>query len=180
MYHNHKSQAMWLITITLLRLRQNGHHYPDICKYIFLNENVWISIRILLMFLPRVPIHNKPALVQIMAWHRSGEKSLSEPMLVYLTDAYMRQSAIWFNRLRLRQNGHHSADNISKCIFINKNLCILTLNFTEFFFPKIQLTLWPNWFGSVNDLAQSRWQFIHWNNDSLVYWYALLNVNGLS
>ena len=44
---------------------------------------------------PRVqgPINNKSALVQIMAWRRSGDKPLYEPMLVYHTDAYMHHSA---------------------------------------------------------------------------------------
>ena len=32
-------------------------------------------------------------LVQIMAWRRPGDKPLSEPMVFYLTDAYMRHSA---------------------------------------------------------------------------------------
>ena len=31
-------------------------------------------------------LDNKSALVQIMAWHQTGSKSLSEPMLVYFTD----------------------------------------------------------------------------------------------
>ena len=66
-----------------LRLRQNGRHYPDnIFKYIFLNENVWISNRIWLKFVPKGPIDNNPALDKIMAWHRSGDKPLSEPMMV--------------------------------------------------------------------------------------------------
>ena len=39
-----------------------------------------------------VRINNKSALVQIMAWRRSGDKPLSEPMLVNLTDTYMRHS----------------------------------------------------------------------------------------
>ena len=34
------------------------------------------------MFVPKGPINNIPALVQIMAWPRSGYKPLSEPMLV--------------------------------------------------------------------------------------------------
>ena len=38
-------------------------------------------------------MNDKSALVQIMAWRRSGDKPLSEPMMVYLTDAYMRHSA---------------------------------------------------------------------------------------
>ena len=36
------------------------------------------------MFVPKVPIKNIPALVQIMAWRRSGAKPLSEPMIVSL------------------------------------------------------------------------------------------------
>ena len=34
--------------------------------------------------LPRVPINNIPALVQIMAWRRPGDKPLSEAMMVRL------------------------------------------------------------------------------------------------
>ena len=54
----------------------------DTFKRIFLNENVSISIKISLKFVPKGPINNIPALVQIMAWRRSGDKPLSEPMLV--------------------------------------------------------------------------------------------------
>ena len=36
------------------------------------------------MFVPKGPINNIPALVQIMAWRRVGNKPLSEPMLVSL------------------------------------------------------------------------------------------------
>ena len=61
--------------INTLRPRQNGRHSPDnICKCIFLNENVWISIKISLNFVPRGPINNIPTLVQIMAWRRPGHK----------------------------------------------------------------------------------------------------------
>ena len=56
----------------------------DIFKCIFLNENEWILPRISLKFLPKVRINNIPALVQIMAWRRPGDKSLSEPMMVSL------------------------------------------------------------------------------------------------
>ena len=68
-----------------LRLRQNGRHFPeDNLKRIFLNQNVWISIKISLKFVPRGPINNFPALVQIMAWRRPGDKPLSAPMMVRL------------------------------------------------------------------------------------------------
>ena len=62
--------------------RRNGSHFPNnIFKCIFLNENVWISIYISLQFVPKGPINNIPALVQIMAWRRTGANPLSEPMM---------------------------------------------------------------------------------------------------
>ena len=50
-------------------------------KMHFFNENVCISFKISLKF-PMVRINNIPALVQIMAWRRSGDKPLSELMMV--------------------------------------------------------------------------------------------------
>ena len=71
------------IRVNTLRPRQNNRHFPDeIFKCIFLNENVWISTNISLKFVPKGSINNIPALVQIMAWRRSGDKPSSEPMMV--------------------------------------------------------------------------------------------------
>ena len=55
-------------------------------KCIFLNENVWIFIKISLEFVPCTegPIDDIPALFKIMAWWWSGDKPLSEPMIVRL------------------------------------------------------------------------------------------------
>ena len=36
------------------------------------------------MFVPKGPINNIPALIQMMAWRRIGGKPLSEPMMVNL------------------------------------------------------------------------------------------------
>ena len=69
-----------------LRPRQNGRHFADdIFKCIFMNENVWIRIKISMKFVPKGPIYNIPALVQILAWRRPGDKPLSEPLMVSLT-----------------------------------------------------------------------------------------------
>ena len=69
--------------VNTLRPRQNGHLFADdIFKCIFLNENVWIAIKISLTFVPKGLINNIPALVQIMAWRRLGDKPLSEAMIV--------------------------------------------------------------------------------------------------
>ena len=71
--------------LNTLRRRWNGHHLPgDIFKCIFLNENVWISLKISLKFVPKVLINNIPALVLIMAWRRPGSSHyLNQWWLVY-------------------------------------------------------------------------------------------------
>ena len=78
--------VLWLLMLWLfntLRPRQNGRLFTDdTFKRIFLNENIWISIKISLKFIPKGLINNIPALVLIMAWRRPGDKPLSEPMLV--------------------------------------------------------------------------------------------------
>ena len=65
-------------SVNTLRTGQHGSHFADdTFKRIFLNENVLISIKIPLKFVPQGPINNIPALVQIMAWRRPGDKPLS-------------------------------------------------------------------------------------------------------
>ena len=61
--------------VNTLRPRQNGRHFADnIFKRIFLNENVEIAIKMSLKFVPKGRINNIPALVQVMAWCRPGDK----------------------------------------------------------------------------------------------------------
>ena len=62
----------------------------DIFNCIFLNENDRILIQISLKYVPRSPIDHNPALVQVMAWHLTGDKPLPEPMMTQFIDAYMR------------------------------------------------------------------------------------------
>ena len=71
--------------LNTLRPRQNGRRFADdTFKRIFLNENVRISIKISQKFFPKGPINTYPPLIQIMAWCQSGNKPLSEPMMVSL------------------------------------------------------------------------------------------------
>ena len=85
--------------VNILRPRQNGRHFPDdILKCIFLNENLWISTKISLKFVLKGPIINSPALVQIMAWRRPGDKPLSEPMMVSLLTHICVTRPQWVNR----------------------------------------------------------------------------------
>ena len=67
--------------IDTLRLRQTGHHFAvNIFKFIFLNENICILIKVSLEFVPKGVI-NKPALFQVMAWYWWGDNSLLEPTM---------------------------------------------------------------------------------------------------
>ena len=53
-----------LILYHFLKLRRNEQHFAeDIFKRIFFNENVWISIKISLKFVPKGPIHIILALI---------------------------------------------------------------------------------------------------------------------
>ena len=71
--------------VNTLRLRHNGCHFQTTFSNVFfLNENIWISTKISLNFVPEGVINSIPALVQIMAWRCSGDKPLSEPMMVSL------------------------------------------------------------------------------------------------
>ena len=47
----------------------------------WMNENDRIPIQISLKFVPKGPINNIPALVQIMAWCQTGDKPLFEAMM---------------------------------------------------------------------------------------------------
>ena len=54
--------------VNTLRPRQNGHHFADnTFNRIFMNENGRIAIKFSLKFVPKGPINNIPALVEIMA-----------------------------------------------------------------------------------------------------------------
>ena len=107
------------------------------------NEDMWISIKISLKFVPKGPIVNMSSLVQIMAWRWSGNKPLSEAMTVSLL-TYMRHLAL----LSLR------CDPLSKNAYYRRNFAEKKcLNF-YFTVPADGLTLldarqsagqwWPN------------------------------------
>ena len=82
-----------------LRPRQNECYFADDkVNCIFLNENVWISIKISLKFVPKGPINNIQVLVQIVAWRRPGAKPLSEPMVASLLTHICVTRPQWVNK----------------------------------------------------------------------------------
>ena len=97
-----------------LKPRQNEQYFvDDIFKRIFFNKYVWISIKISLKFVPKGPINNIPALVYIMAWRRSGDKPLSEPMMVSLPTHICVTRPQW-----IKKNGYVTM--AQHCIFIEE------------------------------------------------------------
>ena len=103
---SHQQAQCWCKMFNILRPRQNGCHFPDdILKCIFFDENVLISIKISPKFVPKSPINNFPALVQIMAWHRSGDKPLSETMLAGLLTHICVTRPQWVNRFSSNFSG---------------------------------------------------------------------------
>ena len=65
--------------LNTLKPRQNGRHFPDdIFKRIFFNENIRISIKISLKFVPKGPNNNIPAIGlaptrrQDIIWNNDG------------------------------------------------------------------------------------------------------------
>ena len=55
-----------------------------------MNEKFCILIQISLKFVPKGPIDNKAALVQVLVCRQTGDKPLPEPMVTHFTDADMR------------------------------------------------------------------------------------------
>ena len=126
--------------VNILEQRQNRRHFPDdISKCILFNENVWISIQISLRFVPKGPINNIPALVQIMAWRRPGDKPLSEPMLVSLLTYICCTRPQWVN------TNYACAPNMHihrKYVFQQWHLCLLTQWIRDKMADILQTTLW--------------------------------------
>ena len=95
-----KNRLSLFYSIQLISPGQNGRHFGnDNFKCIFFNENGTILIQFSLKFVSRSSIDNLPALVQLMAWRRTGDKPLPEPMLTQLTD-YMQHQGIWETNIK--------------------------------------------------------------------------------
>ena len=94
-----------IIPLNSLMPRQNGCHFPDgIFKCIFLNENVWISLK---MFILDVRTYNILALVQIMACRRPGDKPFSKPMMVNLQRQMCVARPQWVKRVIRQDSSLH-------------------------------------------------------------------------
>ena len=96
-----------MLYVNTLRPRQNGRHFPDgTIRRIFLSENVLTSLQNPVKCVSTVRINNKPALVQIMAWRRPGDKPLSEPMMVNLLTHICVTRPQWVNQWQQKVRFH--------------------------------------------------------------------------
>ena len=135
-----------------MRPRHNGCLFADdIVKRIFFNENVWISITISLNFVPKVRINIIPALVQIMAWRRPGDKPLSETMMVSLLTHICVTRPQWVKLVILSW-----IDNtlVIDCLLVNfkKSLIVISLLDIMFQTTGTSLHIWISLPAIVNTL----------------------------
>ena len=89
----------------------------DNFKYISLNKHDIILIGSSLKFAPSSLIDNKPALVQVMAWRRTGNEPLPELILTQFADARGRWVIFSLQNDYMRM-GIHSNVNIYIFIYI--------------------------------------------------------------
>ena len=84
--HKNVQSSVVITRVNSSHLGQNDRHFAaDI--FIFMNETFCIAIQISLKFVPKGPLDNKCARVQVMAWRGTGDKPLPEPILTHFTDA---------------------------------------------------------------------------------------------
>ena len=111
----------------------------------FLEENVWIPIKISLTFVLQGPINNIPALVQIMAWRQPGDKPLSGPMMVRLPTHICVTRPQWVNAKTVYRDFGYKDKWQWDCLFYNRSslyqdgplVCSWTENRKNTFFRNI-------------------------------------------
>ena len=97
---SHSFISAFSMNFNTLRPRRDGHHFADDSfTCIFFNENCCIFSKFSLKYVRKGPIDNNQALVQIMAWRRSGDKPFSEPMIVSLPTHICVTWPQWVNTL---------------------------------------------------------------------------------
>ena len=72
--------VLWHVPINSSPPGQNGRYFVDnILRCIFVNEKFCILIKISLKFVPKCPIDNNPALVEVMAWRQATIWTNTDP-----------------------------------------------------------------------------------------------------
>ena len=125
------SQQSTRLHFNTFRPIQNVRHFPDdIFKCIFLNENVWISLKISFNFAPMVRINNFSALIQIMAWRRRGDKPLSDQWWLIHCSVYASLGLNELNHIKVSYLRVRCVWNMHQ-YFITVNDMKLTLQYDQ-------------------------------------------------
>ena len=125
--HRTNSQNTGCVFLTGKLLSNNvSAQFADAVE-IFLNENLSISHKILLKFVPKIRVDNIQALVQIMAWRRPGDKPLSESMTVtFLAHICItRPQRVKQNKIGFPSIIHSTLTYVShaNCTYMSRNAC---------------------------------------------------------
>ena len=126
-----------------LRPRQNRRRFADdTFKPIFSNDNARISTKISLKFVPEGPINNIPALSP------SGDKPLSEPMMVsLLTHIYVTRPQ-WFKK--------HTAIQMQQAIILEAGTSVVECSGQGWHMsPSTPSLYWPMGQAGWNHIGQS-------------------------
>ena len=104
--------------------------------------NVPVSINISLTFVPKGQINNIPALVQIMAWRRPGDKPLSEPMMYSLLTHICVTRPQWGNGSKIfNSSGPSDASNS-----VSNNINVFVVNCAlNFVLKVVDIFIGPRW-----------------------------------
>ena len=81
---------------------------------------------------------------------------------------YIQDDTWRINSFPHGQDGHHFADDIFICIFVNEKFCIL-IKLSLKFVPKGPIVIRLS-FGLDNGLAPNRRQAILWTNAATIHW----------
>ena len=121
MPHHISTKCRIIRCINTLRPRQDGCRFSDdILKSIVLNETVSMSIKISLKCVPKCPINNILALVQIRALRRPDDRPLSEQMLISSLMHICVTRPQWVSISKLEQKSHTFAIDIFRWFFFEE------------------------------------------------------------
>ena len=150
----------------------------DVFTCIFLNGNAWMLLKISLKFVPKVPINNIPALVQILAWRRSGDKPLSEPILVSLLTHICVTRPQWDNTYRFHLQISCKLIYITEYLNASpSNGCRTTcLIFTPFTCQLIKCAAQSD-NGSFGDSVSEILNWLNWISMKIIMFYIQVSGN---
>ena len=150
-----------------VNLSPPGHYgsnfADDIFICIFINEKFCVLIRILMKFVLKAPVDNNPALVQIMAWRRLGDKPLSDPMLTRFHWHIYVTRGRWVNLLspgRCDRNLLTYIATFQEIIYLAQYTCTLP-------FWRMSL-LHISWLFHIHHSALDQWAVSNWIKTSNV------------